>query len=40
MHKDFVLPDIIVNGTYYVRVTPGFLFDASYSAYKLFVEVK
>jgi hypothetical protein len=40
IHKDFAVSDITVNGTYYLRVTPGFQFNASHSAYKLLVEVQ
>lgn len=40
MHKNLVISDITVDGTYYLRVTQGFQFDASHSAYELFVEVQ
>jgi hypothetical protein len=39
-HKNLIISDITVDGTYYVRVTTGFGFDASHSAYKLLVEVQ
>ena len=39
VHKELFVPDIAVDGTYFVRVSPGFFFDATHAGYDLLVEV-
>jgi hypothetical protein len=39
IHKELFVPDIAVDGTYFVRVSPGFFFDATHAGYDLLVEV-